>query len=146
MGLFREYVFININNLIYFKYHKNTTVPIPFEFVWLTKLSYENLYYLKYPLTILFVLIYYFSNYFFLKTFASKTFYTNTLKLVYLSILITSVLLMLYGYFIHEKLNGDEYYFSRGLIGFAQSPLSAFVLFALYLWEKNKLHHHEKRK
>lgn len=145
VGLFREYVFININNIIYFKYYKNTTVPIPFGFVWLTKLSYTYLYYLKYPLTILFVLIYYFLNYFFLKIFAHKLFYIRVLQVVYIVVFITSAFLMLYSYFIHKKLDTDEYHFSRGLMGLVQSPLISFVLFALYLWDKNKLYPHEKR-
>jgi len=145
LGLFREYVFININNIIYFKYYKNTTVPIPFGFGWLTKFSYATLYYLKYPLTILFVVIYYFSNIFFLKSFSVSFFYIRILKWAYVVIIVVSALLMLYAYFFHQKLNDDEYSISRAFMGIAQSPLISFILFALYLWDKNKFQNHEKR-
>lgn len=144
-GLFREYVFVNVNNIIYFKYYKTTSMPIPFGFMWLTKLSYAYLYYLKYPLTILFVLIYYLLNYWFLRITVSNKFYIHILSIAYILIFVISAIVMIYGYLIHHKLNSDEYLFSRGLMGLAQSPLISFVLFALYLWDKNKLHTHEKR-
>lgn len=145
LGLFREYVFVNINNLIYFKYYKNTTVPIPYGFGWLTKFSYGTLYYLKYPLTVFFVFIYFVLSFSFLKQMNVTSLYTKTLILSYIAILFISTSLMMYAYFFHQKLNEDEYTVSRGLMGIAQSPLICFVLFALYLWDKNKLKHHEKR-
>lgn len=145
LGLLREYIFININNLIYFKYYKNTTIPIPFGFGWLTKFSYSALYYIKYPLTILFVLIYLGWSIFFLKQMNVFSFYIRILILSYIVIIAISSILMLYAYFFHQKLNDDEYSLSRGLMGLAQSPLINFVLFALYLWDKNKLQTHEKR-
>lgn len=145
LGLFREYVFININNILYFKYYKHTSVPIPFGFGYLTKLSYAGLYYLKYPLTILFVALYYVSNRFFLKQFQVSRLYIQILNISYLFLLFISALLMLYAYLSHQKLNDDEYSVSRALMGLAQSPLISFVLFAVYLWDKNKLPHYEKR-
>ena len=145
LGLFREYVFININNVIYFKYYKNTSVPIPFGFGWLTKFSHSTLYYLKYPLTILFVVVYYFSNIFFLKNFSVNFFYIRILNWAYGILVFTSALLMLYAYFFHQKLNDSEYSISRSFMGIAQSPLISFILFVLYLWDKNKFQNHEKR-
>lgn len=143
LGLLREYIFVNINNIIYYKYYKNTTLSIPFGFGWLIKFSYTTLYYLKYPLTVLFVLIYYYLNYSFLKQLSVKVFYIKTLSLSYAFIFFVSAVLMLYAYFTHHQLNADEYFISRGLMGLAQSPLISFVLFALYLWDKN--YYHEKR-
>jgi hypothetical protein len=37
---------------------------------------------------------------------------------------------MLYNYFVNEKFDGDEYTFSRWLMGIAQSPLVAFFMLA----------------
>jgi hypothetical protein len=148
LGLFREYVFVNINNIIYFKYYKSTTFPIPFIFNWLTYFSYSTLYYLKYPLTILFVLIYLISNIYFLKTaIIDKTkflFYYKILIAAYIVIFVISAILMSYLFITNQKLNDDEYHISRGLMGLAQSPLISFVLFAVYLWDKNKLQIHEE--
>jgi len=148
LGLFREYVFLNINNIIYFKYYKYTTMPIPFMFSWLTRYSYVTLYYLKYPLTIFFVLIYFFSNFYFLKTTITDitkfSFYYKILITAYVVIFIISTLLMGYLFITNQKLNDDEYLISRGLMGLAQSPLISFVLFTVYLWDKNKLQIHEK--
>lgn len=145
LGLFREYVFLNINNVIYFKYYKNTTMPIPFGFSWLTHFSYSFLYFIKYPLTIGFVSIYFLFNYFFLKMFNVYPIYLRLLIYAYIIIVVISTVLMLYAYFFHQKLNEDEYSISRALMGLAQSPLISFVLFALYLWDKNKFTSHEKR-
>lgn len=145
LGLLREYVFININNIIYFKYYKQTSVPIPFGFGGLTKFSFAELYYLKYPLTLGFVVVYYVSNRFFLKQFQVSDLYIQVLNIVYFCLLFISALLMLYAYLFHQKLNDDEYLISRGLMGLAQSPLIGFVLFVVSLWDKNKLYHYEKR-
>ncbi|GIV29494.1 MAG: hypothetical protein KatS3mg028_0560 [Bacteroidia bacterium] len=145
LGLFREYVFVNVNNVIYFKYYKNTTMPIPFGFGWLTKMTYATLYYIKYPLTVLFVVIYFSLNFYFLKQMGVYSFYKKILLLAYIFIFIVSAALMLYAYYFNQKLNDDEYSVSRGLMGLAQSPLIGFVLFVLYLWDKNKLYRHEKR-
>lgn len=145
LGLLREYVFININNIIYFKYYKQTSVPIPFGFGELTKFSFAELYYLKYPLTLVFVVVYYVSNRFFLKQFQVSDLYVQLLNIAYFCLLFISALLMLYAYLFHQKLNDDEYLISRGLMGLAQSPLISFVLFVVSLWDKNKLHHYEKR-
>jgi hypothetical protein len=37
---------------------------------------------------------------------------------------------MMYNYFINQQLDGDEYTFSRWLMGIAQSPLVAFFTIA----------------
>ncbi|MCX7727852.1 MAG: hypothetical protein N2203_00110 [Bacteroidia bacterium] len=145
LGLFREYMFVNINNVIYFKYYKNTTMPIPYGFGWLTQFSHATLYYIKYPLTFLFVIIYFILNFYFLKQMKVYAFYIRILIISYIFLFALSIILMLYAYYFHQKLNETEYSLSRGLMGLAQSPLISFVLFALYLWDKNKLHHHEKR-
>ncbi len=145
LGLFREYVFVNINNVIYFKYYKNTTMPIPFGFGWLTQFPYSTLYYAKYPLTILFVTTYFLLNLCFLRQMGVYSFYRKVLILAYSFILIMSSALMLYAYYVNQKLNDDEYSISRGLMGLAQSPLISLVLFVLYLWDKNKQYRHEKR-
>ncbi len=144
-GLIREYIFVNLNNIIYYKYYKSTPIPIPFGFAWLTQFSHTTLYYLKYPLTIIFVVFFYFFNWLFLKQFRASRFYIRMLTLSYLVLFSLSVFSMLYAYYFQQKLNGDEYLLSRGLMGIAQSPLIGFVLFVLYLWDKNKLHQHEKR-
>lgn len=145
LGLFREYVFVNINNVIYFKYYKNTTMPIPFGFGWLTQFSYSVLYYMKYPLTVLFVTTYFFLNLYFLRQMGVHSFYRRILILAYTLIVVISSALMLYAYYVNQKLNEEEYFISRGLMGLAQSPLISLVLFVLYLWDKNKQYHHEKR-
>lgn len=71
--------------------------------------------------------------------------YIKILILSYILIIITSAILMLYAYYFHQRLDDNEYSISRGLMGVAQSPLISFVLFVLYLWDKNKFQQHEKR-
>lgn len=145
LGLFREHIFLNLNNIIYYKYYKSTSMPIPFGFGWLTRFSFVTLYYLKYPLTLVFVLLFYYLNFLFLKIFNVYSFYIKLLNVSYIVLFLISAGAMLYAYYFQQKLNDEEYLLSRGLMGVAQSPLIAFVLFVLYLWDKNKLHQHEKR-
>ncbi len=144
LGYFREYVFINFNNLIYFKFYKSTTMPIPSAFLFFTKFSYATLYYVKYPLTITFVAIYIITSIISLKFLRMNNWYQKLLLIIYGIIILLSVILMIYGYFFKLKLNDNEYTISRWLMGIAQSPFILFTLITLYLWEKTKLIKNEK--
>jgi general stress protein CsbA len=49
---------------------------------------------------------------------------------IYAILLVLSGISMTYNYLINNQLNGDEYTFSRWLMGIAQSPLVAFFMIA----------------
>lgn len=49
---------------------------------------------------------------------------------IYALLLILAGLTMLYNYLINNQLDGDEYTFSRWLLGIAQSPLVVFFIIA----------------
>lgn len=49
---------------------------------------------------------------------------------IYALLLILASITMAYNYFINHTLTGDEYSFSRWLMGIAQSPLVAFFIIA----------------
>ncbi len=49
---------------------------------------------------------------------------------IYALLLALACISMLYNYFISNQLDGDEYTFSRWLMGIAQSPLVAFFIIA----------------
>lgn len=56
----------------------------------------------------------------------------NTLWIIYIYVLLLalSTLSMGYNYLINNQLGGDEYTFSRWLMGIAQSPLVCFFIIA----------------
>lgn len=133
LGYVREKFFVALNHLIYVKYYGNTSeAPIdPFILV-LNNFSYTTLYYLKYPATLLSFLL-----------FAGLSLLTvhyvlNDKKLLkwviysYAILLTLAALSMLFGYFINNRLQDDEYTLSRWLMGIAQSPIIAIVLIASY--------------
>jgi len=49
---------------------------------------------------------------------------------IYALLLVLSSISMAYNYVINHQLSGDEYTFSRWLMGIAQSPLVAFFVIA----------------
>lgn len=49
---------------------------------------------------------------------------------IYSLLLVLSGISMIYNYLINNQLGGDEYSFSRWLMGIAQSPLVAFFIIA----------------
>lgn len=130
LGFYREYFFANINNVMYYLYNGDTTVPVSPSFSFFLNLPYKTVYYLKYLFTILFVILFYALSFWCIK------FYTNDKKLLrwftysYLVLLILSTVLMLWSYFVVVKLDSDEYSVSRWLMGVAQSPLPALFFIA----------------
>jgi hypothetical protein len=92
--------------------------------------DYDTLYYIKYPLTVLYFLAYFFTSYFTIKQLSSHKKIAQSAIYIYLILLALASISMLYNYFVNEKFDGDEYTFSRWLMGIAQSPLVAFFMLA----------------
>ena len=92
--------------------------------------SYENLYYLKYPLTILFASIFFGLNFYSVKILSLTK--SNHLYVIYTYavMLLIAGLSMTYAYLFTKNLANDEYTLSRWLLGVAQSPLICLFLLA----------------
>lgn len=137
LGFYREYFFANLNNVMYYLYNGETTVPVNTSFAFFLDLPYKTVYYLKYAFTFLFVVLFYSLSFWCIK------YYTKDKKLLkwftysYLVLLLLSALLMLWSYFVIVKLDADEYSVSRWLMGIAQSPLPALFFIATSKLNKN---------
>jgi hypothetical protein len=130
LGFSREFVFVNINSQLFSLYYKNSNYILPDSLSFLNDFEYTTLYYLKYPLTVLYFLAYFFTSFLAVKFICLHKKNAIWVVYIYLLLLVLSGVSMAYNYFINNQLGGDEYTFSRWLMGIAQSPLVAFFMIA----------------
>ena len=130
LGFSREFIFVNMNNQLYKLYYGNSKLPLPASIRFIEAFDYGTLYYLKYPLTVFYYLAYFFTSFFAVKMICKDKKFTQWIIYIYALLLILSCISMVYNYLINKQLNGDEYTFSRWLMGIAQSPLIAFFAIA----------------
>ena len=119
------------------KYYQTTgTLSVPAVMNSFHVLSYDTLYYLKYPFTILWALIFFGTNYLTLRILTRNKIFLKILFIAYVLLFLIAALSLAYGYLFKERLQSDEYTLSRWLLGIAQSPLICLILLAsekLYL-------------
>lgn len=132
IGYYRESFFVNLNNIIYMKYYNRTgALAVPGIMKVFERFSYDQLYYMKYPFTLVWTGIFFACNYFALKKLAGNDrLLRRILVISYILMLAMAFLAMGYGYFIQNRLKDDEYTLSRWLLGIAQSPLICLILLA----------------
>lgn len=130
LGFYREYFFANINNVMYYLYNGETTVPVKPAFLFFLDIPYKTLYYLKYAFTFAFVLLFFILSYWCIKYYTTDKKLLKWFTYSYLVLLLLSSVLMLWSYFVVVKLDTDEYSISRWLMGIAQSPLPALFFIA----------------
>jgi hypothetical protein len=136
LGFSREFLFVNINNQLFRLYYHNSEIKLPGSLTFLTRFDYSTLYYLKFPLTVLYFLAYLLAAYFAVKLICRSKKNARWIIYIYAILLVLSGISMTYNYTINNQLSGDEYTFSRWLMGIAQSPLVAFFIIA-----SSKLYH-----
>ena len=130
LGFSREFLFVNTNNQLYKLYYHDEDIKIPESLEFITHFQYSTLYYLKYLFTIIYFLAYLLTSYFAVKHICLNKKNTQWVIYIYAILLVLSGISMAYNYLINNQLNGDEYTFSRWLMGIAQSPLVAFFMIA----------------
>ena len=130
LGFTREFVFVNLNSRLYSLFYKHDDFLLPNSLSYFNQFDYSTLYFIKYPLTVLYFLAYFFASYFTIKQLGSHKKIAQTVTYIYLILLALASISMLYNYFINKQFDGDEYTFSRWLMGIAQSPLVAFFVLA----------------
>lgn len=130
LGFSREFIFVNINSQLFSLYYNNSTYQLPSALRFLNDVDYNTLYFLKYPLTILYFLAYFFTSYFAVKYISQHKKNPLWVVYVYALLLVLAGISMGYNFIINNQLSGDEYTFSRWLMGIAQSPLVAFFIIA----------------
>ncbi len=130
LGYFREFFFVQMNNILYQKYYNTeTTLPVASIMSIFRRYSYSTLYYSKYVFTILWVIIFYLANFFALKKLANVPL-TKYLNYSYVFMLVLGAISMAYGSIVNNRLQDDEYTLSRWLMGIAQSPIICLILLA----------------
>ncbi len=130
LGFSREFLFVNTNNQLFRLYYHNEDIKIPASLDFISHFQYSTLYYLKYVFTIIYFLAYLFTSYFAVKLICNDKKTAKWILYIYTILLVLSGISMSYNYLINNQLNGDEYTFSRWLMGIAQSPLVAFFIIA----------------
>lgn len=131
IGYFREKFFVSLNHLMFIKYygHGNDAPLDPF-ILFLNGFDYNTLYYLKYPLTLLFIIIFACLSLFSLKYILPDKKLSRWVVYSYLILLTLAGLSMLFGYIVNQRLQDDEYTLSRWLVGIAQSPIITLIILA----------------
>lgn len=130
-GFIREYFFVNYNILLYYVYYPNMEPTHLSDFLKsFEQVPYATLYYLKYPFTLLWTLLFFLITHFAIKHLTGQPFLLRVNKLAYLLVLTLAGLSMLYGWLVNQRLDQDEYTLSRWLMGIAQSPIICLILLA----------------
>lgn len=142
LGFSREFLFVNINNQLYKLYYHQSDILLPKILAFLSSFDYSTLYYSKYFLTVFFFFAYICVSFFAVKLICSDKKFSRLIIYIYSLLLLLAGLTMIYNYFINNSLSGDEYTFSRWLMGIAQSPLVAFFVLASHsLYTKIQIEH-----
>lgn len=130
-GFGRDSFFVQINNILYMKFYpQSERVPISSVMQVFDRLSYQDLYYLKFPLTLLWTLLYYGLNYATIRAFVTSKTVLKGLTIMYILLVALALLSVAYGFLMYNNLEKDEYTLSRWLMGIAQSPLPALLFIA----------------
>ncbi|MFO0322710.1 MAG: hypothetical protein ACK504_09820 [Bacteroidota bacterium] len=130
LGFSREFIFVNINNLLFKIYYHNDSIIIPDSLSFLSNYNYSFIYYLKYLLTFLYYILYFLISFYAVKIICNNKSITHYIVYIYAILLLLASFIMAYNYIINRSLVGDEYTLSRWLMGIAQSPLVAFFTIA----------------
>ncbi|MEQ1733256.1 MAG: hypothetical protein ABL940_06255 [Bacteroidia bacterium] len=130
VGYVRDYVFVNINYELIDIYYKRNEWQMPANLSYFEHWEYARLYYFKYTLTALFVLLY------LVVSLASVALLFKPKKyLLYTAIAYITVVVVAYALNNTHLLGIDgrqAYLFSRELMGFVQSPFIFIVLISVF--------------
>ena len=130
LGFSREFIFVNINSQLFSLYYHHSTYSFPNSLSMLNNWSYSSLYFLKYPLTFLYFIAYLLTSFFAVQVICGSKKNAKWVIYIYALLLVLSGISMAYNYIINNQWSGNEYSFSRWLMGIAQSPLVAFFTIA----------------
>ena len=125
-GYLRDYLFVNINFQLAKLYYKDYIYTLPENLSFLQIFSYNQLFYGKWILTIVFMLIYFLITCAFIKKIFTEKKYIKWTAYSFLTILFISFLFYSYGILFHDYDNG--YTLSRVFMGMVQSPLVLMIL------------------
>ena len=126
LGFAREYLFVSINDLLYYKYSGEIN---PYHFViekWLTVFSYNTLYIAKWFITPLSAFIFWFVQKQFLLFLFNEKKTTQWLNVLYATLFVLAGIFFVVGWAFGNIEKG--YTFSRLFMGLLQSPVACMIL------------------
>ncbi|MBI3519752.1 MAG: hypothetical protein HY062_10400 [Bacteroidetes bacterium] len=130
LGFSREFLFVNVNSQLYSLYYHHSKFILPDSLFFLKGLDYTSLYFLKFPFTTVYFLAYFFTSFYAVKFICAHKKNAWWVFYIYAILLVLSGISMSYNYFLNNQLGGNEYTFSRWLMGIAQSPIVTFFTIA----------------
>jgi hypothetical protein len=128
LGYFRDYIFININFLSGVKYYPNieTDYKLPSQLSFLNSFTYEQLYFGKFFVTLLFLAAFLLVSIVVIKKLFTDSKYIKWTVYAYISLVVLSGIFYSYGMLFDDFNTG--YKLSRVFMGFLQSPFVLMVL------------------
>lgn len=130
-GFFREYVFLNLNEQMRVAYYNSPDSHLSPGMQWLSGFSYETLYYLKWPFTLLFSAIFALNTAVIVRILFQNPSFVKLTWIVYAGVFASSLLFFAAGLLIG---NGEATYdIARFLAGLIESPALAAILVASFL-------------
>lgn len=136
-GFFRDAVFLNVNDQLYKLYYGNYDFRMPLWLRFLENLDYMSLYRLKFFLTGLFLLMYFFLTRVFMRIiFKNDKMQARITILVYGALLLIAALVYIVGYLVGDPY--EWYAVARTIIGWMSSPVILMVLVPAFLFRNQQ--------
>jgi hypothetical protein len=137
LGFFREFVFLNINEQMRVAYYNSPDSHLSPALSFLENYGYNTLYYLKWPLTFLFAVLFCTLAVLVIRTGFATTQYTRLVILSFAGIFFLGALLFLAGWLFNS--NETVYDLSRFLAGLVESPVLLLMLGGgILYWRQNR--------
>lgn len=130
-GFFREFVFVNLNELMRVAYYNSPDPQISPSMQWLSTCSYSTLYYLKWPLTLIFSAIFAGFSVLVVHFAFGERKYRRITWITYASIFTLSLLFFGIGWLTGAR--EATYTISRFLAGIIETPAMLAILMAVFL-------------
>jgi hypothetical protein len=130
-GFFREYVFLNWNEQMRVTYYNSPDPHVSPAMQWLSAFDYSTLYYLKWPLTFLFSVLFAGLSVTAVHVTFHNKIYNRITWLTYAGVFAAAFLLFAIGWLLNER--EATYTISRFLAGLIETPVLLAVLMASFL-------------
>ncbi|MGL5888383.1 MAG: hypothetical protein ACRC3B_00780 [Bacteroidia bacterium] len=132
LGFFREFIFLNVNEQMRVTYYHATDSHLSPALSFLNSFSYAQLYYSKWPLTLLFAVLFCLLAVLVIRIGFNTKAYTKLILIAYSGVFLLGALLFFAGSLLGN--NAAVYDLSRFLAGLVESPLLLLMLGAGILY------------
>ncbi len=130
-GFFREFVFLNWNEQIRVTYYNSPDSHVHPVMQWLGSFSYESLYWLKWPITLVFSVIFAGLSILIVHLLFKSRAYNKITLYAYAALFLLSFLFFVIGWLIGFR--DAAYPIARFLAGMIESPVLLIILIASFL-------------